>query len=45
MFNRDVAPAVADAVSRVAREEGAATEAGDTIGFAAIDAERLRAGD
>ena len=45
VFNRDVAPAVADAVSRVAHEEGAASEAGDTIGFAAIDAERLRAGD
>ena len=45
VFNRDVAPAVADAVSRVAHAEGAASEKGDTIGFAAIDAERLRAGD
>jgi malate dehydrogenase (oxaloacetate-decarboxylating) len=44
-FNRDVAPAVADAVSRVAHEQGTASERGDTIGFAAIDAERLRAGD
>ena len=45
VFNREVAPAVADAVARVAREQGAAAERGDTIGFAAIDAERLRAGD
>jgi malate dehydrogenase (oxaloacetate-decarboxylating) len=44
-FNREVAPAVAGAVARVAREQGAAAEGGDTIGFAAIDAERLRAGD
>ncbi|HEV3002360.1 MAG TPA: NAD-dependent malic enzyme [Solirubrobacteraceae bacterium] len=43
-FNRDVAPAVADAVARVAHEQGTASERGDTIGFAAIDAERLRAG-
>jgi malate dehydrogenase (oxaloacetate-decarboxylating) len=45
VFNRDVAPAVADAVSRVAHEQGTASERGETIGFAAIDAERLRAGD
>jgi malate dehydrogenase (oxaloacetate-decarboxylating) len=45
VFNRDVAPAVADAVSRVAHEQGTAAERGDTIGFAAIDAERLRSGD
>jgi len=45
VFNRDVAPAVADAVARVAHEQGTAGERGDTIGFAAIDAERLRAGD
>ncbi|MDX6723418.1 MAG: hypothetical protein QOD73_1822 [Solirubrobacteraceae bacterium] len=44
VFNRDVAPAVAEAVASVARDTGAATEAGDTIGFAAVDAERLRAG-
>jgi malate dehydrogenase (oxaloacetate-decarboxylating) len=45
VFNRDVAPAVAEAVASVARDTGAATELGDTIGFAAIDAERLRARD
>ena len=45
VFNRDVAPAVAEAVSSVARDTGAATEAGDTIGFAAVDAERLRSRD
>ena len=45
VFNRDVAPAVADAVSSVAREEGTAAEQGTTIGFAAIDVERLRSGD
>ena len=45
VFNRDVAPAVADAVARTARETGASTEPGDTIGFAAVDAERLRADD
>src|SRR3712207_2263161 len=44
-FNREVAPAVADAVSRVAHQQGTAGERGDTIGFAAIDAERLRATD
>jgi hypothetical protein len=38
VFNRDVSPAVAER----AKEQGAATVAGDTIGFAAIDAERLR---
>jgi malate dehydrogenase (oxaloacetate-decarboxylating) len=38
-------PAVADAVSRVARETGAAGESGDTIGFAALDLDRLRARD
>ncbi len=45
VFERDVAPAVADAVARVAREEGTATEHGTTIGFAAVDAERLRSHD
>jgi malate dehydrogenase (oxaloacetate-decarboxylating) len=44
-FNRDVAPAVAEAVSRKARETGAGGVAGNTIGFAAVDAERLRAED
>jgi malate dehydrogenase (oxaloacetate-decarboxylating) len=45
VFNRDVAPAVSEAVARVARETGAAYERENTIGFAAIDAERIRAGD
>jgi malate dehydrogenase (oxaloacetate-decarboxylating) len=45
VFNRDVAPSVADAVSAVARETGAAGTRGNTIGFAAIDAERLRGAD
>jgi malate dehydrogenase (oxaloacetate-decarboxylating) len=44
VFNRDVAPAVAEAVAEQAREQGAANAQGDTIGFAAIDAERMRAG-
>jgi malate dehydrogenase (oxaloacetate-decarboxylating) len=44
VFNRDVAPAVAAAVSERAKQQGAATVDGDTIGFAAIDAERMRAG-
>jgi malate dehydrogenase (oxaloacetate-decarboxylating) len=44
VFNRDVAAAVAAAVSDCAKEQGAALAAGDTIGFAAIDAERMRAG-
>jgi malate dehydrogenase (oxaloacetate-decarboxylating) len=42
VFNRDVSPAVAAAVADRAKEQGAATVAGDTIGFAAIDAERMR---
>jgi malate dehydrogenase (oxaloacetate-decarboxylating) len=45
VFNRDVAPAVADAVAAVARDTGAAGERGNTIGFAAIDAERIHARD
>jgi malate dehydrogenase (oxaloacetate-decarboxylating) len=45
VFNREVAPAVADAVARVAREDGTAMVRGETIGFAAIDAERIRATD
>ncbi|HEX7299931.1 MAG TPA: NAD-dependent malic enzyme [Solirubrobacteraceae bacterium] len=44
VFNRDVAPAVAAAVAEQAKEQGAAMARGDTIGFAAVDAERLRAG-
>ncbi len=44
VFNRDVAPAVAAAVADQAKEQGTAQVAGDTIGFAAIDAERMRAG-
>ena len=38
VFNRDVSPAVAAAVAEQAKEQGAAMAAGDTIGFAAIDA-------
>jgi malate dehydrogenase (oxaloacetate-decarboxylating) len=44
VFNRDVAPAVAAAVAQQAKAQGTAQVAGDTIGFAAIDAERMRAG-
>jgi malate dehydrogenase (oxaloacetate-decarboxylating) len=44
VFNRDVAAAVATAVSDCAKEQGTALAAGDTIGFAVIDAERMRAG-
>src|SRR3954451_12952955 len=40
VFNRDVAPAVADAVAGEARAAGAA-RGGNTIGFAAIDIERI----
>jgi malate dehydrogenase (oxaloacetate-decarboxylating) len=42
VFNRDVSPAVAAAVADQAKEQGTATADGDTIGFAAIDAERMR---
>jgi malate dehydrogenase (oxaloacetate-decarboxylating) len=42
VFNRDVAPAVADAVAAEARASGAAEASSTTIGFAAIDAERVR---
>ncbi|QEC49607.1 NAD-dependent malic enzyme [Baekduia soli] len=41
VFNRDVAPAVAAAVSAEARRAGD-NRAGDTIGFAALDIEQLR---
>src|SRR5919198_1339159 len=44
VFNRDVSPAVAAAVAEQAKAQGTAQAAGDTIGFAAIDAERMRAG-
>jgi malate dehydrogenase (oxaloacetate-decarboxylating) len=44
VFNRDVAPAVAEAVAEQAKASGEATATGDTIGFAVIDAERMRAG-
>ncbi len=42
VFNRDVAPAVADAVAQEARATGAARADTHTIGFAALDADRLR---
>jgi malate dehydrogenase (oxaloacetate-decarboxylating) len=42
VFNRDVAPAVADAVAQEARASGAAQAGQGTIGFAAIDTERMR---
>jgi malate dehydrogenase (oxaloacetate-decarboxylating) len=45
VFNREVAPAVAEAVASAARRTGATGVRGETIGFAAIDAERLRAPD
>jgi malate dehydrogenase (oxaloacetate-decarboxylating) len=41
VFNRDVAPAVAAAVAAEARRAGD-NRGGDTIGFAAVDIERLR---
>ena len=44
VFNRDVAPAVAAAVADCAKEQGAALAEDNAIGFAAIDAERMRAG-
>jgi malate dehydrogenase (oxaloacetate-decarboxylating) len=44
VFNRDVSPAVAAAVADQAKEQGTAMADGDTIGFAAIDAERMRSG-
>ncbi len=44
VFNRDVAPVVAAAVAERAKAEGSAQVAGNTIGFAALDAERMRAG-
>jgi malate dehydrogenase (oxaloacetate-decarboxylating) len=44
VFNRDVSPAVAAAVAGQAKLQGTAQVTGDTIGFAVIDAERMRAG-
>jgi len=43
-LNRDVAPAVAAAVAEVARRDGTARSDGPPMGFAALDARRLRAG-
>jgi malate dehydrogenase (oxaloacetate-decarboxylating) len=42
VFNRDVAPAVAEAVAAVARSTGMAATDENTIGFAAIDEQRMR---
>jgi malate dehydrogenase (oxaloacetate-decarboxylating) len=42
-LDRDVAPAVAEAVARVARRDGTARNEQPTIGFAALDARRMRA--
>jgi malate dehydrogenase (oxaloacetate-decarboxylating) len=42
VFNRDVAPAVAEAVAAEARNSGLAATDENTIGFAAIDEQRMR---
>ena len=42
VFNRDVADAVAHAVAEEAKATGAAPEEQHTIGFAPVDADRLR---
>jgi malate dehydrogenase (oxaloacetate-decarboxylating) len=42
VFNRDVAPAVAEAVADEARDSGLAATDQNTIGFAAIDEQRVR---
>jgi malate dehydrogenase (oxaloacetate-decarboxylating) len=42
VFNRDVAPAVAEAVAAEARSTGMAATDENTIGFAAIDEQRIR---
>jgi malate dehydrogenase (oxaloacetate-decarboxylating) len=42
VFNRDVAPAVAEAVAADARSTGMAATDENTIGFAAIDEQRIR---
>jgi malate dehydrogenase (oxaloacetate-decarboxylating) len=44
VFNRDVAPRVAEAVAEEARVTGAAPQEQHTIGFAASDVEALRGG-
>ncbi len=41
VFNRDVAPAVAEAVAAEARASGDAEANSNTVGFAAIDADRM----
>ena len=43
VFNRDVAAAVADAVAAQAKEQGAATAAGDEVGYAPGDTSDFRA--
>jgi len=45
VFNRDVAAAVADAVAAQAKEQGAATAAGDEVGYAPGDTSDFRALD
>ena len=45
VFNRDVAPAVADAVAREAREEGVATVSGDEPGYTAGETAEFRTAD
>ena len=42
VFNRDVAPAVAAAVADEARRSGDAPPVENTLGFADVDAERVR---
>jgi malate dehydrogenase (oxaloacetate-decarboxylating) len=42
VFNRDVAPAVAEAVAQEARNSGMAATDENTIGFAAIDEQHIR---
>ena len=41
VFNRDVAPAVAEAVAAEARASGDVEPQNDTVGFAAVDADRV----
>jgi malate dehydrogenase (oxaloacetate-decarboxylating) len=44
VFNRDVAPAVAEAVAAEARATGEAAAQSNTVGFAAIDNDRVHGG-
>jgi malate dehydrogenase (oxaloacetate-decarboxylating) len=44
VFNRDVAPAVAEAVKQAAREDGAAAVAGTEVGYAPTDELHVAAG-